>query len=44
MGSASEVAHTDGAKLSVIRGYDTSHLVVDSQWVEKKSGAVQFPK
>ncbi|ATY64036.1 TAM domain [Cordyceps militaris] len=39
-----EIAHTDGARLSVLRGYDTSHLVVDEKWVKQKSGEVEFPK
>ncbi|TQW00531.1 hypothetical protein V2A60_001608 [Cordyceps javanica] len=42
--AAPGIAHTDGAKLSVLRGYDTSHLVVDETWVKQKSGEVQFPK
>ncbi|KGQ07067.1 hypothetical protein BBAD15_g7592 [Beauveria bassiana D1-5] len=39
-----EIKHTDGAKLSVLRGYDTSHLVVDETWEKQKSGDVEFPK
>ncbi|KAJ4151652.1 hypothetical protein LMH87_012341 [Akanthomyces muscarius] len=42
--TAPEIAHTDGAKLSVLRGYDTSHLIVDETWAKQNSGEVEFPK
>lgn len=42
--AAPGIAHTDGAKLSILRGYDTSKLVVDENWVKETSGKIQFPK